>query len=225
MKAKVKKVFLTLTTAIIVASCSFDDTDNVAYYQAYGVIKEDAKTNGKLYVRSDEGKVILPSQSNFLSNENRDSRVWMMYSTDSNIDSDTIKAFVYDFLVVTQMDFKTQNDESASDDVYLHNIWVAQDYLTLMMDVKANSKFSLENHKYTMFLDNKSLNSIEEINDIVSSDTVRLEFKYDRNDDAYTESFTKIVALKLDDKIDAKVLLIKYTTDSGIKEKFVTYTK
>lgn len=214
-----KKFFLILTT-IIIASCSLDDSDNEALYQAYGVIKEDSRTSGKLYVRSDEGRVILPSQSNLLSNEDRDSRVWMTFSTADNVELDTLKANVYDFLIVTQMDFKTQNDESVSDNVYLQNMWVAQDYLTLIMNVAAGSDNSLKNHKYTMFLDEESVNSIEEV-----SDTVHLEFKYDRNDDTNTKSFTKIVALKLDDKINAKVLTVKYKTDSGFKEQIVTYTK
>jgi hypothetical protein len=205
---------------MIMASCSLEDTDNVAIYQDYGVIREDSPTSGKLYIRSDEGKVILPSQSNFLSNEDRDSRVWLRFSTASDIDSDTIKANVYEFLIVTQMGFKTQNDESVSDNVYLQSMWVAQDYLTLIMDVAASSDNSLQSHKYTMFLDEESVNSIEEV-----SDTVHLVFKYDRNNDSNTNSYTKIVALKLDDKINAKVLKITYKTDLGIKEQIVTYKK
>jgi hypothetical protein len=213
-----KKFFLILTT-IILASCNFDDENNEELYQSYGVIKEDANTNGKLYVRSDDGKVIIPSISNLLLNDDRDSRVWMLFSTSDNVKSDTIKANVYQFLIVTQMDVKTQNDKSVvSDDVYLREMWIAQDYLTLTMDATASSENSLKYHTYTMYFDEETV-----------SDTVYMEFKYDRNNDATTSKFTKIVALKLDNKInvdsDSVVLSIKYKTTTGLKEQFVTYKK
>ncbi|MDR2382401.1 MAG: hypothetical protein LBD76_00735 [Prevotellaceae bacterium] len=208
-----KKIFWILTT-IVVASCSFDDNDNETLYETYGVVKEDANISGKLYVRSDDGKAVHPSLSNLLSNEDRDTRVWMTFSTANDITSDTtIKANVYHFLRITPMDFKTYSDESASSTVYLWQMWVAQDYLTFVMDVNAGSENSLKEHKYTMYLK-------EEVND-----TARMEFKYDRNSDTSAKSFTKVVALKLDDKVNAKVLAIKFNTDSGIKEKFVQYIK
>jgi hypothetical protein len=211
-----KRFFLILTT-IIVVSCSRDD-DNEVLYQSYGVIKEDANTSGKLYVNSDEGKMIIPSLSSVLSNDDRGSRVCLLFSTSDDVNSDTIKANIYQRIIVTQMEFKTQNDKSISNDVYLKTMWVAQDYLTLTMDVMAGSENSLKNHKYTMY-----------INEEITGDTVRMEFKYDRNNDAATTQFTKIVALKLDDKInvdsDSVVLTIKYKTNTGVKEWFVTYKK
>jgi hypothetical protein len=216
-----KKFFLILLTAVIVASCSLDENSNESLYQSYGVVKEDADASGKLYVRSDEGKVIIPSLSSLLSNEDRDSRVWMLFSTADNVELDTIRANVYDFLKITQMDFKTNNDESTADNVYLQTMWVAQDYLTLIMDVTASSENSLKNHKYTMYLDDEEfVNDAEKV-----SDTVRLEFKYDRNNDSPGTKFTKIVALKLDNKLNARVLVVKYKTATGFKEQFVTYKK
>jgi hypothetical protein len=217
-----KKFFLILLTTVIVASCSLDESDDGSLYQSYGVVKEEANASGRLYVRSDEGKVIIPSLSSLLSNENRDSRVWMLFSTADDIKSDTIKANVYDFLKITQMDFKLQNDESISDDVYLAKIWTAQDYLTLIMDVTASSENSLKNHKYTMYLNEESVNDVEHEQ---VSDTVRMEFKYDRNNDAPGTKFTKIVALKLDNKVNARVLVVKYKTATGFKEEYVTYKK
>jgi hypothetical protein len=212
-----KRFFLVLTT-IILASCDIDEENKEELYQSYGVVREDASTSGKLYVKSDDGKVIIPSISNFLSNDDRDSRVWMLFSTGDDVKSDTIKANVYQFLIVTQMDAKTQNDETTSDDVDLKEIWIAQDYLTLTMDVTASSENSLKYHKYIMYFDQE-----------VVDDTVRMEFKYDRNNDATTTKFTKIVALKLDDKIsavsDSVVLSVKYKASTGVKEKFVTYRK
>jgi hypothetical protein len=213
-----RSFFLILTT-IILASCSLDDENNKEeLYQSYGVVREDANTSGKLYVKSDDGKVIIPSISNILSNDNRDSRVWILFSTVDDVKSDTIKANVYQFLIVTQMDVKTQNDESTSDEVDLKEIWIAQNYLTLTMDVKAASENSLKNHKYTICFDEE-----------VVGDTVRMEFKYDRNKDANTTKFTKIVALKLDDRINVAsnsvVLAVKYKANTGLKEKFVTYKK
>jgi hypothetical protein len=219
MKIEMKKFFLVLTTVIAV-SCSSDKDDNETLYEVCGVIKEDSNISGKLYIRSDDGKVIIPSLSNLLSNKDCDSRVWIMFSTDNDLKSDTIKANVYDFLIITQMDFRTQNDESVSDNVSLRKIWVAQDYLTLIMDVTASSENSLKNHKYTMFLDEELINNIEEVRD-----TVHLEFKYDRNNDSNTQSFAKMVALKLDGKINAKTLAIKYKTGSTFNETFVTYVK
>jgi hypothetical protein len=219
-----KKFFLILLTTVFVASCSLDESgngdENESLYQSYGVVKEYTNATGKLYVHSDEGKVIIPSLSNLLSIEHRDSRVWMLFSTVDDPQLDTIKANVYDFLQITQMEFKLKNDESTVNDVYLTNMWVAQDYLTLIMDVTASSENSLKNHKYTMCLDKDFVNNTEQV-----SDTVWMEFKYDRNNDAPGTKFTKIVALKLDDKVNARVLVVKYKTATGFKEKFVTYKK
>ncbi|MDR1594622.1 MAG: hypothetical protein LBS43_09110 [Prevotellaceae bacterium] len=212
-----KKIFW-LLAAFFIVSCSIDE-NNETIYQSYGVVKEDSNTSGKLYVRSDEGKIIVPSLSNLLSNDDRDSRIWMLFSTNDNVDSDTIKANVYDFLRITEIAFKNQSDESTSNEVYLQekNVWIAQDYLTMIMDVTANSEISLKNHKYTMYSDLEIVN-----------DTVRMEFKYDRNNDSNNITFNKIVAMKLSDKIavtDSQpvVLAIKYLTHTGYKEIFVTY--
>jgi hypothetical protein len=213
-----KKILWLLTTALV-ASCSLDDkgNDNIMY-QSYGVVKEDANTSGKLYVRSDEGKTIIPSLSNLLSNDDREGRVWMVFSTDDDVNGDTVRANVYDFLRITIMDFKTENDKSTSDEVFLQNIWVAQNYLTMIMSVTANSEISLKNHKYTIYSDKEVVN-----------DTVRMEFKYDRNNDANNLNINKIIALKLDDKIhlesDSVVLAIKYRLNAAVKETFVTYKK
>ncbi|MDR1170772.1 MAG: hypothetical protein LBK97_08075 [Prevotellaceae bacterium] len=214
------KIFLCLLVTVFIVSCSDDKNNNEALYQSYGVVKEDVNTNGKLYVESDNGKAIIPSRSGVLLNDDKGSRVWMMFSTGDNIDRDTVKVDVYELLRITQMDFKTQSDESTSDEVHLQNIWVAQDYLTLTMDVTASSRASLENHKYTMYSDKEIVN-----------DTVRMEFKYNRNSDSRSLKFTKIVALKLDDKIIVNsdsasvVLAIKYLTNTSAREIFVTYKK
>jgi hypothetical protein len=220
-RVKMKRFFWLLTVFLIV-SCSNDDkSENL--HQSYGVVKEDVSTNasGKLYIRSDNGKIIVPTLSNPLSNDYKDSRVWILFSTNNDIQSDTVKANLYDLLKITNMEFKNRDDESKSDIVYLQDIWIAQDYLTLIMDVAAGSENSLRNHKYTVYSD------LEVIND-----TVRMEFKYDRNNDALNTRFSKIVTLKLDDKIDltqnagSVVLSIKYLSGTGsYNKKYITYKK
>jgi hypothetical protein len=215
---KINKI-VGLLTATLIASCSFDDMDNESVLcQSYGVVKEDANTSGKLYVRSDEGKTIIPSLSSLLLNDDRESRVWIEFSTDDDINADTVRANVYDFLRITLMDFKTENDESTSDEAFFQDIWVAQNYLTMIMNVTANSANSLKNHKYTI-MSNKE----------VVNDTVRMEFKYNRNNDANSLKFNKAIALKLDDKIhtesDSVILAIKYRANTAVKETFVTYKK
>jgi hypothetical protein len=213
-----KKVFLWLF-AVLAASCSTNNENDVLY-QSYGVVKEDANTSGKLYIRSDEGNIIIPTLSSLISNEDRDKRVWMMFFTSDNVQSDTIRANVYDFLKITSIDFKKENDDSTSDEVRSPKIWVAQDYLTLIMEVTAGSENSLQNHQYTMYSDT-----------IVVNDTVRMEFKYDRKSDSHNSRFNKIVALKLDDKIkpaqgsNSVIMAIKYRTDAGFKEEYITYQK
>jgi hypothetical protein len=215
------KRFLWLLITVLIVSCSVDDRDNEKLYYSYGVVKEDVNANGKLYVRSDNGKILIPALSNFLDKDSKDSRVWMLFSTDDDVKSDTVKTNIYDFLKITNMDFKEQNDESKSDVAYLKKIWIAQDYLTLIMNVMAGSENSLKNHKYVMY------SGLEVVND-----TVSMEFKYDRNNDALNTSFSKIVTLKLDDKInlnqnsDAVVLAIKYLSNTGaVKKTYVTYKK
>jgi hypothetical protein len=211
-----KKIFYLLAMALV-ASCSLDDKDDTVLYQSYGVVKEDVNTSGKLYIKSDEGKTIIPSTS-LLLNGDREKRVWIMFSTEDDVKGDTIRANVYDFLRITVADFKTANDESTSDNVLLTNIWVAQNYLTMIMSVTANSESSLENHKYTIYSDKEVVN-----------DTVRMEFKYDRNNDGNSMNLNNVVALQLDDKIqmesDSVVLAIKYRVNAAAKETFVTYKK
>jgi hypothetical protein len=218
MKSKMNRFFWLITVFLIV-SCSNDNNENL--YQSYGVVKEDVSASGKLYVKSDEGKIIIPTLSNFLSNDDKDCRVWMLFSTDSDIKSDTIKANFYDLLRITNMKLKNQNDESKSDIAYLQDIWVAQGYLTLIMNVAAGSENSLKEHDYTMYSD------LEVVND-----TVRMEFKYDRKNDALNTRFVKIVTLKLDDKINltqnanSVVLAIKYLADTNFwNEKHIIYKK
>jgi hypothetical protein len=213
-----KKVFLWLF-AVLAASCS-TDSDSDVFYQSYGVVKENAGTSGKLYIRSDEGKIIIPTLSSLISNEDRDKRVWMIYSTNDDVRLDTIKANMYDFIKITQIDFKRENDDITSDEVSLQEIWVAQDYLTLIMDVAAGSENSLKNHLYNMYSDTNVVNY-----------PVRREFKYDRKNDSRNVRFKKIVALKLDDKInpaqgsDSVIMVIKYRMDTGFKEKHIKYKK
>jgi hypothetical protein len=211
------KKFLCLF-AIFAVSCSIDN-ENETLYETFGVVKEDVNTNGKLYVRSDNGKVIIPASS-MLTNDDRDQRVWMSFFTGDDVKSDTVKANVYEFLTITQVTFKGENDDLVSSDVDLKDIWLAQDYLTMIMKVKAGSKSSLENHRYIMY------SSTENVND-----TVRMEFKYDRNSDAGNSEFNKVVALKLDGIIspaqgsDSVVMAIKYRTNTGTKEQYLTYKK
>jgi hypothetical protein len=212
------KKFLCLF-AILAVSCSIDN-ENETFYQTYGVVKEDVNTNGKLYVRSDDGKVVIPAISSILSNDDRDKRVWMTFSTSDDVKSDTIKANVYDFLRITEIEFSTENEGSGSDNVDLREIWLAQDYLTMVMKVRAGSENSLKNHQYFMYSNTENVN-----------DTVRMEFKYDRKNDAGSSEFNKILALKLNDIIspaqgsDSVVIAIKYHTDAVSKERFLTYKK
>jgi hypothetical protein len=212
--------FYWLLTTIFIVSCSADKDNQAALYQSYGVIKEDANTSGKLYVRSDNGKAIVPTLSNILSNEDKDSRVWMLFDTNDDVNSDTVKANIHELLKITQIIFRSQSDESVSDNVYLQDIWVAQGYLTLIMNVAASSENSLGKHKYTMYSDMEIVN-----------DTISMEFKYDRDNDGDNLKFTKIVTLKLDDRINPDhdsnsiVLAIRYLTNMGFRETFVTYKR
>jgi hypothetical protein len=180
----------------------------------YGVVREDTNTSGKLYIRSDEGQIIIPASS-FLSIDDRNSRVWILFYTSDNVNnSDTIKTNIHEFLKITEIDFNAET-ASTSDNVFLQKIWVAQDYLTLIMDVTALNEDSLEKHKYAMYSNWETVN-----------DTVRMEFKYVRNNDSGNVQFSKTVALKLDDKITnpkTVVLAIKYQTNTGNKEVFITY--
>jgi hypothetical protein len=205
--------------AILATSC-FIENENDELYQSYGVVKEDADTSGKLYIRSDQGKVLIPTLSNLVSNEDRDKRVWMKFSTSDDIKSDTIKVNVYDLQEITQIDFKQENNDLiVSDKVSLQDIWIAQGYLTLIMNVAAASENSLQKHLYTMYSDMEIVN-----------DTVRMEFKYDRKNDSHNAQFDKVVALKLDDKIpaqgsDSVITVIKFRTNTGLKERYITYKK
>jgi hypothetical protein len=209
------KKILWLLAVIFTVSCS-EDGNNEPVYQTYGVVREDTNTSGKLYIRSDKGKIIVPASS-LLSIDDRNSRVWMLFHTDDDVNnSDTIKANIHEFLRITEIDFNAET-VSTSNDVFLKEIWVAQDYLTLIMNVSALNEDSLEKHKYTMYSDWETVN-----------DTVYMEFKYDRNNDSGNVQFNKIVALRLDDKItnsESVVLAIKYLTNTGYKDAFVTYKK
>ncbi|MDR3245468.1 MAG: hypothetical protein LBT50_03445 [Prevotellaceae bacterium] len=213
------KKFFYLFVAIIIASCSAEN-DNEEFYESFGVVKENGDASGKFHIRSDNGKVIVPT-SGLLSLDDKGRRVWLVFLTDSNIESDTIKANVYKFIRVTEMDLKNEFDEQSSDVVNLNSIWTAQNYLTLMMSVRANSETSLENHKYTMYSDLELRN-----------DTLQMEFKYDDNNDSYGTVFNKIVALKLDqlpspnqNSADSVVLAIKYRSADSDRVAYLKYKK
>jgi hypothetical protein len=219
-----KKFFYLFAAITIIASCS-SDNDSEKFYESFGVVKENGDASGKFHVRSDNGKVIVPTTSNILSLDDRDRRVWLLFSTNGNIDLDTIKASVYDFIRVPEMSFTYEFDELKSDIVTLNNMWIAQNYLTLRMKVRANSENSLKNHKYTMYSDLE-----------FRSDTLQMEFKYDNNDDAYGTEFSEIVALKLDqlpspipnsnqNVADSVVLAIKYRSTDSDKVVHLKYKR
>jgi hypothetical protein len=206
-----KKIFW-LLAAFLVTSCLDDDRNNEIMYTSYGVVKEDAQSGGKLYVRSDKGAKIAPMSSGLLTVNEKDKRVWLLFSTDVNVESDTIKAKVYDFLKVTEMELKKEYDDWKSDEVNLNKVWVAQNFLTMTFKAFASSESSLKNHKYVMYSDLE-----------VRNDTLKMEFKYDNDNDSRTYAYNKVVALKLDSIIDKNtadsvVLAIRYLNHSEIEK-------
>jgi len=210
-----KKVFW-LVAAFLLTSCMDDDRNNEVLYTSYGVVKEDTLSSGKVYVRSDKGAKISPTLPNLLSVNDKDKRVWLLFSTDANVTSDTIKAKVYNLLKVTEMELKKEYDDVKSDAVN-PDVWVAQNYLTMTFKAFAGSESSLKDHKYTMYSDLE-----------IRNDTLQMEFKYDDNNDSRYQTFNKVVTLKLDSIIDKNtadsvVLAIRYLNHSN-SEKTV-YTK
>ena len=214
---KIVIAFKVLMICMIAVSCS-KSSDNAELYETIGVVAEDANIGGKLYVVSDNGKIVYPTAS-VLSINDRDARVWMLYSIENDANADTLKAVVYQFLRVTTAKVQTEGADTLKNDdvVEMFNIWVAQNYLTFSMKLYAYSPTSLDKHKYAIYLNPAT----------APSDTLHLELRYDRNRDANNTYYNKLLAVKMSDIYtaaavnSASVLAIKYRHENGDKIKYI----
>jgi len=198
----------------LLVSCNKHNSVNERFYQAFGVVKE---SEGKLYIETDKSQTINPSVASILSIADKDKRVWTLYTTENN-SLDAIKADIFELLRVTE--FNIQNDgldTLKADPVSLKDIWIAHDYLTLIMEISAKTENSLALHKYSMYSDM-----------VVSNDTLNLEFRYDSNNDEQLRKYEKVIALKLSKDLnpnsESTVLAIRYNPGRGTQKTiYMTY--
>jgi len=209
-----KLIYLSLMVlAVTFVSCSDDDGDTL--YQSYGVVKEDINSTNKFYVRTDKGHVLIPTTS-ILKVEDIGKRVWMAFTTDDDVNADTIRTKVYDFLRITQVNIQTGGLDTLSNDrVKPEKYWVAQNYLTMHIPTYASSEYDLEKHKWYMY------SGMDIVND-----TLNMELRYDNNRDNPYRIFNKVIAVPLNGINPEKeiVIAVKYKyEDSTDKTIYLEY--
>jgi hypothetical protein len=198
-------------------SCLDKNDNNEVFYESFGVVKETVAGSGKMYVHTDRGNKINPNVT--LNPDDKDRRVYMIFTATEDPEKvDTINASVRKFLRITQVGVQSGGADTLGTDriMKLREIWTAQNYLTFSFDVSAASENSLAKHKYTLLSDTAVVN-----------DTVRVDFRYSRNNDQGSQRFNKLVAIKLEKLLNLQrsvVLAIKYDdAESTDKIKYIKY--
>ncbi|MDR0560508.1 MAG: hypothetical protein LBG92_10075 [Prevotellaceae bacterium] len=173
-------------------------------YESFGVVKENGA--GNFYIKTDMNNCIVPVNEK-LTAKDKNARVWLLFLVKDGLEkADTVKAEVQQLLRISGVEIKTDGLSDLKNDPVnrLNAAWLAQDYLTLSLDLSSFSPEMLGSHKY--FLYKQPSESV--------IDTVHIELRYDKNGDMGDRRYTKLLAVetaKIFDTIQKpSVVALKY---------------
>jgi hypothetical protein len=189
-----------------------DDGD---YRDSFGVIKLSG--NNMQYVASDEGEMLIPSQSMSSFVEVGD-RVWISYNIEKespNRDTLTILPNRITRIIPLELQSKAKLNEDGID---LWTVWIAQNFLTFDFRIRTKDQEKMKEHEYELVSPQKTI-----------TDTLFINFRHDAYEDNYGILCRTAIALKLNNlKIvnDSIVIAIDYKNLNGIKQmEYRTYKK
>jgi len=163
-----------------IVSCSLDET--TLYSESFGVVYKSQ--DDKLYFRSDEGQVLIPTHdvSSFVG---AGDRVWTTYSIEEESpNKDTLKVLPYRITQIKALELRAKS-EINDVGVDLWNVWIAQNFLTLDFRIRANNADKIKDHEYAL-VSRKS------------NDTLFIDFKHDSKGDNEGVLCRTAIAVKLD---------------------------
>ena len=197
------------------SSCIFyDDTERL---EAFGVVINDSgipSSNRKSrYILSDEGKKLFPDWDLY---EYIGSRVWIIYNIDSESKPGEQDIILQDMVKLREIQLQTGvPDTLRNEKTGMRKVWIAHNYLTIDLDVAANSSESIKKHVFAVYSDKT-----------VKNDTVYMELRHDmKGDDGYN-FFRTGLAINLPEQGINKNIVISFKyLDSNNEQitKHLTY--
>jgi hypothetical protein len=197
--------FFVISMVFCICSCTFGDEGY--YSDSFGVVK--LFSDNTPYIESDEGKILIPSQSISTFVETGD-RVWMSYTVENeNAKRDTMTVLPY--RITSVMPVHLQNESKLNDNgIDLWTVWIAQGFLTFDFRIRAKDPDKLKEHDYALVAPQRE-----------RSDTLSINFLHDDGGDNYGILCRTAVALKLSELrivSDSVVIAINYKNLVGMKQ-------
>jgi hypothetical protein len=199
-----KRLFL-IGIILWLYSCSLEETGD--YSESFGVVKMSG--NETLYIESDEGEVLIPSQNISTFAEAGD-RVWVSYSIESkNSKSDTLIISLYRESLIMTMNLQTESKLN-DDGIDLWAVWITQGFLTFDFRIRADNQDKIKDHEYALVSAKQGIN-----------DTVFIDFRHDAKGDNKGVLCRTAVALKLENIYapnDSIIIALNYKNLNGTKQ-------
>ncbi|MDR1170771.1 MAG: hypothetical protein LBK97_08070 [Prevotellaceae bacterium] len=209
-----KGKFFLISIILCIYSCTLED-DAGYYSDSFGVVR--LFNDHTPYIESDEGKILIPSQS-ISSFVRTGDRVWISYTVENeNKKQDTLTILPNRIAQVMPLNLQSES-KPRNDGVDLWTVWIAQDFLTFDFRIRAINSDKIKEHEYALVSTQKEI-----------TDTLHIDFQHDAKGDTYGVLCRTAVALKLSDlniASDSAVIVIDYNNLDGIKHtEYVMYRK
>ncbi|MDR0385304.1 MAG: NigD-like protein [Prevotellaceae bacterium] len=208
------RIFL-ISIVLFVHACVFGDEEGY-YTDSFGVVK--LFDNNMPYIESDEGEVLIPTQS-ISSFVRTGDRVWISYTVENeNTKHDTLTVLPYRITSIMPLTLQSESRLN-NDGIDLWTVWIAQGFLTFDFRIRANDPDKIKEHEYAMVASRQK----------ETGDTLFIDFRHDAKGDNYGVLCRTAVAIKLSElKIanDYAVIAIDYNNLDGVKQtEYRTYRK
>jgi hypothetical protein len=200
------KLFFTSIVCISLYSCILEE-DTGYYSDSFGVVKLSG--DNTLYVKSDEGEVLIPNES-ISPYADKGDRIWISYTVEEeNLNRDTL--MISPYRITRVMPVKLQSETKLKNDgINLWTVWISQDFLTFDFKIQANDPDKLKAHEYALVSPQKEI-----------IDTLFISFIHDAGNDNSGTLCRTAIALKLDElKIvnDSVTIAIDYKNLEGTRQ-------
>ncbi|MDR2382402.1 MAG: hypothetical protein LBD76_00740 [Prevotellaceae bacterium] len=203
-----KSGFFLIGIAFCVCSCSLNEEKTSYYSDSFGVVR--LFDNGLQYVESDEGEILVPSQSISSFVETGD-RVWMSYTIEGeNAKQDALTILPYRITRIMPLELQRETTLN-NNGIDLWTVWIAQGFLTFDFQIMVKDPEKIKEHKYALVAPQREI-----------VDTLFIDFMHDDGGDNYGMLCRTAVTMKLNnlDIIqDSVMLAINYQNLSGIEQK------
>lgn len=152
---RIKCFFTALFSLLLFYSCSIEGGST--YTESFGVVGKNE--DGSLYVKSDEGVTIIPTQDISSIVESGD-RTWLSYEVESEeATTNTLKVTPYRVTRILQISLQHEST-IGEDGLDLWKVWFAQGFLTFDFRVLAKDYNYVKNHDYSLIIEKESADTL-----------------------------------------------------------------